>query len=147
VSILLYFKSLLVKILNKLFGRTRVFILILGWFLLITGIWMLLQPEKAKKSLAGQGFSIFKSYLLLMALFAGTALLSLSTKLSGIPSFLVLIIGLFLLVRAYFLLKKRAENKIINWIEKVPVKYFKVYAAFQTIVGALILLLHRRIWY
>ncbi|MCX5702592.1 MAG: hypothetical protein NTW64_06450 [Candidatus Omnitrophica bacterium] len=147
MSILLYLKSLIVKILNKLFGRTRIFILILGWFLLITGIWMLLQPEKAKKSLAGQGFGIFKGYLLLLALFAGMLLLSLSTKVSGVLSLLILVAGFFILIRAYFLLKKRAAHKISSWVEKVPIKYLKIYAAIQTIIGALMLLLHRRIWY
>lgn len=147
MSILLYFKSLIVKILNKLFGRTRIFILILGWFLLLTGIWMLFWPQKAKKSLAGQGFGIFKGYLLMLALFAGMLLLSLSTKVSGVLSLFILIAGLFFLIRAYFLLKKKAAQKITSWVEKVPIKYLKIYAAIQTIIGALMLIFHRRIWY
>jgi len=147
MSILLYLKSLIVKVINKLFGRTRIFIIILGWFLLLTGIWMLLRPEKAKVSLAGQGFGIVKGYLLMLTLFVGMFLVSLSSKMSGVLSLLILIAGILLLVRAYFLLKKKAAHKITAWIQKVPIKYLKIYATIQTLIGALILILHRRIWY
>ena len=147
MRLLIYLRSLVFKVLNRLFGRTSIFIILLGWFLLITGIWMLLQPEKAKRHLVGQGFGIFKGYLLMLALFTGMLLLSLSTKVSGNLSLVISIIGLLLLVRAYFLLKKKAALKIADWVQKVPLKYLKIYAAIQALIGAVMVMLHKRIWY
>jgi len=140
-------KSLFNKIFNKLFGKAEIFIIILGWFLLITGIWMLWRPEKARKSLAGQGFGQAKFYLLLLSLFLGMLLFSFGMKTNGILAKIVMIVGLVALARAYFLFKKKAAQKISAWVEKVPIKFLKIYAVIQTIIGAAMLLLKKRIWY
>lgn len=141
------FAAFINKLINKLFGKTWIFIFILAWFLIITGIWMLVKPEKAKKALASQGFGIVKAYLFMLALFIFTLLVSLSNKLSGMTALLVLIAGIVLLIKAYRKLKKKAAQKINAFAEKVTVKYLKVYAVVQTAVGIGMLVVHRRIWF
>jgi len=147
VRIFLYLKSLIFKLINKVFGRTAVFIIILGWFLLISGIWMFLQPERAKRSLAGRGFGFAKGCLLILALFLGMLLLSISSRMSGIVSLAILIAGVLLLVRAYILLRRKTSQKISAWVEKMPVKFLKIYAIIQAVIGTAMLLLHKRIWH
>jgi hypothetical protein len=62
-------RSLITKLINKVFGKTQVFIIILGWFLLATGLIMLWRPEWARRKLSGMGFGILKGYLLLLMIF------------------------------------------------------------------------------
>ena len=147
MRIFLYLKSLIFKLINKVFGRTAVFIIILGWFLLISGIWMFLQPERAKRSLAGRGFGFAKGCLLILALFLGMLLLSISSRMSGIVSLAILIAGVLLLVRAYILLRRKTSQKISAWVEKMSVKFLKIYAIIQAVIGTAMLLLHKRIWH
>ena len=134
------------KTVNFIFGKTRVFIYILGWFLVITGIIMFLNPEKARKKMAGQGFGQVKGYLLIIALLLGSLLVSAVNKISGILSMIILIAGIFLLFKGYFLLKRKAANKINAWVLKIPIRSLKIYSVIQIAVGALMLILQRRIW-
>jgi len=139
--------SFLTTIFNKLFGRTTIFIVIIGWFLVFTGVWMLVSAQKARKRLAGQSFGYVKWYLRIMGLFLLMLLGSLSTKISGIFSLLVLIVGIMALVKGYLFLEKIASLKIKTWVENVPIHYLRVCALIQIVIGALMLLLHRRIWF
>jgi Ni,Fe-hydrogenase I cytochrome b subunit len=134
------------KTVNFIFGKTGIFIYILGWFLVITGIIMFLQPDKARKAIAQKGFGFVKGYLLITALLLGSMLVSFCNKLSGILSLVVLISGILFLVKAYFLLKKKTAAKVNSWVLKVSVKGLKIYALIQVVVGALMLILQRRIW-
>jgi len=145
MSILLYFKALFFRLIDALFGRTSVFITILGWFLLITGIWMLLRPEKARKSMSGRSFGFAKGYVLLSILFLGTLLFSINKKLGGIISFNILLVAIIFLARAYFILKKKVARNINVWVEKVPLKFLRIYAIVQIVVAAAMLLMRKRI--
>jgi hypothetical protein len=108
---------------------------------------MLWKPLRAKKSLSGQAFGIVKGYLLILALFLGSLLVSLTNKISGLLALIILIVGIVALVKAYYRFKKKAAVKITGWVEKVPIKQLKIYAIIQIFIGILILILHRRIWY
>ncbi|MEI8350040.1 MAG: hypothetical protein WCI77_07790 [Candidatus Omnitrophota bacterium] len=147
MNILLYFKSLFLKLIDKLFGRTGIFITFLGWFLLLTGLWMLANPERARRSLSGQSFVLAKGYVLISVLFLGTLLFSLNGKLSGVISFNILLVAIVLLVQVYFVLKKRIAQKINAWTGKVPIKFLRIYAIIQIFIAVAMLFLHKRIWY
>jgi hypothetical protein len=108
---------------------------------------MLWKPLKAKIILARQGFGIVKGYLLILTLFLGSLLISLSNKISAVSALIILIVGIAALVKLYYRFKKKAAFKIAGWIEKVSIKYLKIYAVIQIFIGVLMLTLHRKIWY
>jgi hypothetical protein len=134
------------KTVNFIFGKTGLFIYILGWFLVITGLMMFLQPDKARRAVAQKGFGFIKGYLLIIVLLMGSMLVSFCNRLSGISSLVVLISGILFLTKAYFLLKKKTAAKINSWVSKVSAKGLKIYALIQVIVGAAMIFLQRRIW-
>ncbi len=135
------------KIIFKVFGKTRIFIIILGWFLVITGLFMFFKPEKAKKTLTRQGFRIARFYITALVIFLIMFLISFGTENRGALPVIIMIAGIIILIKAYLLLKKKTLVKINTWAEKLPVKVLKIYAIVQTAVGIAMLIFQRRIWY
>jgi hypothetical protein len=135
------------KTINKLFGKTHIFIVLLGWFLIITGIFMLWKPEKARKSLAGRGFGLIKGYLFILAMFLGALLIAAANKLNGLLALVILIAGIVFLVKAYLFLKKKISNKIREWLQKVPIPYLRYYAVIQIAIGMAMLAFRKRIFF
>jgi len=135
------------KTINKLFGKTHIFIILLGWLLVITGILMLWKPEKARKSLAGQGFGLIKGYIFILAMFLGVLLISAANKLNGLLALVILIFGIVFLVKGYLFLKKKISNKIREWLQKVPIPYLRGYAVIQIAIGMAMLVFQKRIYF
>lgn len=135
------------KIIFKVFGETRIFIIIFGWFLVITGLFMFFKTERAKKALVFRGFRIARFYITALLIFLIMFLISFGTENNGALPAIIMIAGIIILIKVYFLLKKKALIKITSWVEKLPVKILKIYAVIQTVVGVAMLILHRRIWY
>ncbi|MFA6384898.1 MAG: hypothetical protein WCY10_05980 [Candidatus Omnitrophota bacterium] len=120
---------------NKVFGQTQIFIIILSWFLVITGLLMLWKPESARRSMAGKGLSIIKGYVLALALFLGALLVSVMSKMSGLLAFVIFIAGSAFLLKGFLFFQKTAANNVNSWVGKVPLKYLRVYAAIQIALG------------
>lgn len=135
------------KTINRLFGKTHIFIIILGWFLIITGILMLWKPEKARKSLAGRGFGLIKGYLFIMAMFLAALLVAAANKLNGLLALAILILGIVFLVKGYLFLKKQISNKIREWLQKVAITYLRGYAVVQIAIGMAMLAFGKRIFF
>ena len=134
------------KLLNFLFGKTKIFIVILAWFLIITGAIFLVNPEKARKKLLSHGFGIFKGYLRIFVIYLAIVLLSLSTKTAvGFLKFLCFF-GVVLIVWSFFFLKKKIFVKLEGKFAKIPISALIVFAYIQILVGALMLIFQRRIW-
>ena len=131
-------------LLNKVFGRTQIFIIILSWFLVITGLLMIWKPEAARRSMAGKGFGIIKGYVLALVLFLGALLISVMSKLNGFIALVALITGIVILFKGFMYFQKAAANKINAWVEKVPLKYLRIYAAIQIVIGIGMHILRRR---
>ena len=135
-------------LLNKVFGKTQIFIIILGWFLVITGLLMLWKPETARRSLASKGFGIIKVYALALAFFLGALLVSVMNRMSGIVALLALIAGIIILWKGFMFFQKTASERINSWVEKMPLKYLRVYAAIQVLIGiGMHIMRQRMIWY
>jgi predicted membrane channel-forming protein YqfA (hemolysin III family) len=135
------------KMINKLFGKTHIFVILLAWFLIITGIFMLWKPEKARKSLAGRGFGLIKGYLFIIAVFLGALLVGAANKLNGLLALAILVLGIVLLIKGYLFLKKKISNKIREWLEKVAITYLRGYAIIQIVIGIAMLALRERIFF
>ena len=134
------------KLINFLFGKTKIFIIILGWFLIITGAMFLARPEKARNKLISQSFGILKWPLFFLTLYVAMLFISLSSKVPGIASMLLIVAGIFIIIRAFIFLRKKALRKLTEQFAKVPIRMLKVFAGIQILVGLFMLFLQKRIW-
>jgi uncharacterized protein YjeT (DUF2065 family) len=144
--IFLLFKRLFLKFINFLFGKTWIFILILGWFLVITGILFIIRPERARNKITSHIYGIIKWNILVLCIFVGSGLLSLSDKTTGAISNALFIFATVGTVWMFFLLRKKTRKKLSEKLGLVPIRYLKIFALVQIAVGASMLLLHKRIW-
>jgi len=147
MTIILYIKSIFLKLLNFLLGKTVFFITILAWFLIITGAFFLWKPERARRKLTGMGFGPAKWMLLLAIIYFAGILTGLVGKLSGILAIVLLVAIIFGSIKAYLIFKKKLYKKFVEWFAKVPIKHLKVFAVIQIVIGIAMLALKRRVWF
>lgn len=134
------------KLVDALLGRTKIFIIIFGWFLVATGVIMLLRPDKARKTLLGQGFGYVKWPMRILLVYLILLLLPLVFSAQAIWMQGLALAGIILSVAGFVIFKKKAYSKLSEWLYKVPIPYLKGYACLQIAVGALMLIFQRRIW-
>lgn len=134
----------MLSFIKNFFGRFKFFIVILGWILIISGIIFLLNPEKARNKLLKRGFKIIKGFLLLLAIYLIIASFSLAGKVSGISTILSLVLAIAIIV-AFFKLKKKTYLHLQEQFIKIPIRFLKVYAVIQIIIGILMIVLKHRI--
>lgn len=137
-------KNILGKVSNLIFGRFKIFIIILGWVLIISGGILLIKPEKARNNLLGQGFGIIKGLLVLAAIYLILFFISLAGKTAGILNILSLL-GVLAVIVGFFMLKKKTYLKLQEQFQKVPVNFLRIYAVIQIIIGILMVVLKRRV--
>ena len=147
MNIIFYIKNLVFKLLNFLLGKTVFFITILAWFLVITGVLFLWKPERARRKLTGMGFGPAKFILLLAIIYLAGILIGLAGKLSGILAIVLLVAIIFGSIKAYLVFKKKMNKKFVEWFAKVPIKHLKVFAVIQIIIGIVMLVVKRRVWF
>lgn len=122
----------------------KIFIVVLGWILIVSGGIFLLKPEKARSKLLGQGFKIIKSLLVLAAVYLIMLSISLAGKAGGI--FIILsLIGALAVIVGFFQLKKKTYEKLQEQFKKIPVLFLRIYAAIQIIIGILMVVLKQKV--
>jgi uncharacterized protein YjeT (DUF2065 family) len=125
-------------------GGLKIFIIILGWILIISGVIFLLRPEKARNKLLAKGFGIIKGLLALAALYLIMLSISLAGKAGGV--FIILsLLGALAIIAVFFKVKKKTYLQLQEQFKKIPVRFLRIYAFVQIIVGVLIVVLKRRI--
>jgi hypothetical protein len=127
-------------------GKTWIFIFILGWFLVITGALFLVNPQRARNKLLNHGFGILKFYIKLLAIYLAIMLVSVALKAQN-PIFIIAsVAGVVAIIAGFLFLKKKVYNKLAGQFQKIPLPALKIFAWIQISVGALMLILQRRIW-
>ncbi len=143
MQILTLTRTYLFKLLNFILEKTKIFVIILGWFLVISGAFMLIWPERARRKLLGMGFGQIKWILLIIAFYLVSLLSSISSNMG--PN--IFIVGVIAIIAAYFFFKKKTYNKIQGQFARIPIKALKVFAVIQIMLGAFMILFFRRIWF
>ncbi|MBM3248055.1 MAG: hypothetical protein FJZ10_01320 [Candidatus Omnitrophica bacterium] len=143
MQILIIINSYLFKLLNFVLGKTKIFIVILGWFLVVSGAIMLIWPERARRKLVRMGFRQVKWILLIGALYLVSLLSSISDNFGPV----IFIVGIIAIIFAYLFLKKKTFRKIQEQFAKIPVKALKVFAVIQIILGFFMIFFLKRIWF
>jgi hypothetical protein len=140
-------RSLLFRFLDLLLGKTGIFVVLLGLFLVITGAIFLAQPGRARNKLLGMGFGQVKFILLCVCMFLGTAVLSFAFSHPGLLLKLFAFLAIAALVRGYFILKKKVFTRAIDWVSRIPLHALKVFSVFQIVIGIGMLVFSRRIFW
>ncbi len=145
-SLFFFIKNTAFKITNFLIGHTPFFIFIFGWFLIITGLLFLTQPEKARKKLLRQGSYVAFGAMRVLIVYIALLVLGLGWRLSTTASIIISLLVIILLIKLFFSLKKIISKKFEERFALIPISALKIYAWGQVIVGTLMVMLGRRIW-
>ncbi len=117
--------------------------IILGWFLIITGVLFLLKPEGLRKKLQKKSIKYLRKILFLIGIALAGFFVAAGWKSEGLFSKILMVIGIIGILKAFFFLKAKAAGKIVEWFLKQPVVFFRVGATLQIILGIIILALRK----
>jgi len=110
-----------------------------AWFWVVFGIIFLIKPEKFRAALQSKGYAVFKNYLFLIIAFTSLLLLNLAFRSSAIAAKVLAVFGIIGMIKAFFILKSKAAEKIFYWFSKRSVRFLKALAIFYIAVGITIL--------
>ncbi|MFC1804430.1 hypothetical protein ACFLZ3_01205 [Candidatus Omnitrophota bacterium] len=116
---------------------------ILGWFLIITGVFFLLKPEALRRRLQKKSYKKLRKYLFAITIVLAVLLITVAWKFEGILSQIVIIIGIIGIIKGFFFLKAKAAEKLLAWYLNRPVNFFRLSALFQIAIGVLVLALRK----
>lgn len=145
-NIIYYIQSISFKLVNFIFGKTTIFVVIIGWYLVITGLLFLVKPDKARLRLASSGFGIVKLNILLICFFLWGILTKFSKNLSGTVQTIVFWGGLAGLLVLFFWARSAAKKRLTALANRLPIKVLTWFAWAQVVVGGLMVYFQRRLW-
>jgi hypothetical protein len=145
-TLITYIQRLSFKLVNFIFGKTTIFVVIVGWYLLITGLLFLVKPERGRAKLVGSGFGIVKLNILLICFFLWGVLAKLSQSLSGMVQTIVFLGGLAGLLLLFFRARAAAKNRLTALGNRLSPQALKGFAWGQVVVGGLMVYFQRRLW-
>jgi uncharacterized protein YjeT (DUF2065 family) len=145
-NIIYSIQRLTFKLANFIFGKTTIFVVIIGWYLTITGLLFLVNTEKARGKIIQSGLGIVKLNILLICFFLWGALSKLSQGLSGAIQTVVFLGGLAGILVLFFWARIAAKKKLADLASRLPTKSLKLFAWGQVVIGGLMVYFQRRLW-
>lgn len=112
---------------------------IFGWFWIIMGILFLIKPAMLRNKLQKKSFKILKKYLFAIAIILGLFLIGVGLKHQGILSKIIMVLGIIGVLKGFFFIKSKAAEKIVGWVIKQPLSFFRIAASCYILLGILIL--------
>ncbi len=112
---------------------------IVGWLWIVFGVLFLVWPQLLQKRLRKKGFKMVRRVLFLMTFLLAGGLISVSFKTGGLVSKILMIIGIIGIIKAFFLLKSKAAEKLMEWFLKQPLVLFRAGGIIYIAVGVFIL--------
>jgi hypothetical protein len=108
---------------------------LIGWIWLISGIMFVLVPGILRWQIHRKSRKIVKRYLFAVALLPAVFLLAIGFRFDGLLPKVIMFAGLIILVKSVFMLKSRASGKIIDFLKKQPMMFFRLWALAQALIG------------
>ena len=116
---------------------------LLGWFFIIIGVVFLLWPGLLRRRLQKKSMKYVRRALFLVTVPLAWFLIVTGLKYEGLLSKVLMVAGIIGIFKAFFLLKAKAAEKIIDWFLKRPAIFFRAAATFQIVLGIIILSLNK----
>jgi len=112
---------------------------ILGWIWIVSGIIFFLKPIWFRDRIRKKSYKRIRGYLFAVALCVSVLLIKEVWGEPGILSKVIMIFGIIGIFKAFFFLKAKAADKLLEWFANSPLKVFRLFAALQITVGWIIL--------
>ena len=113
---------------------------ILGWVLIVMGTLFLLKPQALKNRLQKKGLRKMKRYLFFLTISVALLFIGAAGNVPGLWGKILLIFGIIGIIKAFFLLKAKAAEKMMNWFFTKPLSLFRLGGCLYLLIGLLILL-------
>ena len=110
-----------------------------AWLWIIMGIISIIKPQFLQKRLQKKATKKLKKILFLITLCVAVALILASFKVAGLLPKIIMLIGIVGIFKAFFFLKSKSADKIIEWTAKQPLNFFRAGGAIYVIIGVIIL--------
>lgn len=112
---------------------------ILGWAWIITGVFFLFKPERLRNKLRKKSVKKLKRFFFALALGLGFLLIKATWGVPGLLAKVVMIFGFLGIFKAAYLIKAKAADKLIEWYIQQPLKFYRISACVQIVIGGIIL--------
>ncbi|MFH1359946.1 MAG: hypothetical protein ABIJ41_02795 [Candidatus Omnitrophota bacterium] len=112
---------------------------ILGWIWILSGILWLIKPEYLRNRLKKKSYKQVRGWIFVLALAVGVLLMNAAGNLHGVLAKFIFILGLIAVFKGFFFLKAKAAVHIYDWFLKQPMKFFRLWAGIEIVIGALFL--------
>ena len=113
---------------------------ILGWVLVVMGTLYLLKPEALRKRMQKQGLKKIRHYLFLLTALVSMLFIGAAVNLPGIWGAILLILGIIGVIKAFFFLKAKAAEKLLNWFFTMPLSILRAGGCLYILLGLSLLL-------
>ena len=108
---------------------------IVGGLWILRGLFFLYKPDWLKGRLQKKGVKGVRRLVFALSLAAGILLLGAAWDLSGIVGIVVGVIGGLAVLKAFFFLRSKASESLIEWIEPQPLSFFRAIAVLYIVIG------------
>ena len=106
------------------------------------GIFWFIKPLSLQKRFAKKGRKRIGKVLFLLALLAGGYFISIAFSIKGLLlKILFSAVGIIAIWRAFVFLKGKAIERLIDWLGKLPLYAFRVYAVIFIAIGVILFVL------
>jgi len=117
---------------------------LLGWFLVVMGVFFFLRPSALRDSLRKKSYKKIRGLLFLVTLAAAGLFISAGWQMQGGWAKVVLILGVIGILKAFFILKAKAAETLVTWFAGRPLVFFRMGGALEALAGLTLLMLHGR---
>jgi len=114
---------------------------IFAWIWIVLGILFVIKPELLKKRLEKKGVKKIKKCLFAMTLALSVGLIVAAVYYQGVLAKILIVLGIIGIIKAFFFLKAKSAEKIIEWSAKQPLVLFRAGGCLYIIIGIIFLLL------
>lgn len=112
---------------------------IVGWFFICMGTLFAIKPQILQKRLQKKSYKKIRGLLFVLTICAGGLLVSVGLKHQGILPKIIMILGIFGLIKAFWLLKAKTAEKLLEWSAKLPILWYRVGGCCHILIGVAIL--------
>jgi hypothetical protein len=113
---------------------------IIGWIWICSGLILVIAPGILRWQVQRKSNRIIKRYLLAIAIVIAILIYSIGSRISNVPAKVLTLVILLAFVRFVFILKARVLGRIVDFLKKQPIVFFRMWALAQLILGSLMVL-------
>ena len=116
---------------------------ILGWMWIAGGMFFLWKPEWLRQKLKKESIKSVRGILFGFIIFVSILFIKGAWGVPGILAKIIVAFGVIGVFKAFFLLKSKAAEMIINWFVRQPVGFFRFAAVAHIVIGVILLNVRR----